>query len=629
MSTRTYPPEPVGQDGHPLMWERTSHGGDVVNWAELCSMIDDASISEQDADVLINGLAGSPLGTPVTLNGDVYRSVELPPTTQYVPLDHNGDPVSFTLDGSTATPVDWDIVVKHVLNEPGITAEAASELLKELLENDRVDVNGFVITANSNICNPPSMLEQPEAPALDPTTFSGAAQEAFDADGEGDGPEFSDPTFMGHAKRFGGRFFRRRPKPSDTVLKLDQWSINKGKRLAQDELHKDMVKAKLTDATELADAHAACFDLFTEFAERPKDVSRARWMQEMVNTPDFQALREQTAYDMGLSDIACQTVTKQWVEYKKMVKSGQDEELSRARSAANAAKQAKNQVNDASGMARAFGLERGSRQMQDPTRMLELFKKIKKTPSLKNICELAGAYRRLAQARQRVKDIHSEDEIVDVTLGGELERLMGSEISRLAVEELEDDMLRRLMEHQAMCRQMQGVKHVAKGPIMVLLDESGSMSGEPNEQAKAMSLALAYVAKSQKRWCALVSWSSAGQYNYITLPPGEWDGNKVADWCCGFIGGGTEPPIQIIEQIYEETGASGQKCDMVWISDGCAHVDPGEAEKFNEWRHARKSRSIGLLVQSDDAAFKLICDEIHVVKAISVTEDAVGQVLGI
>lgn len=468
---------------------------------------------------------------------------------------------------------------------------------------------------------PAQQPDPPEEPQFDPSSAIADVEAAFDAEGGTEAPEFAGAKMIS----------RKRIKPSETVLKLDKWHENKGRRLAQEDQYKPYVKAGAITTHDLADAHAACFEFYVELHENPKDKMRSEWMQQLMETPEFKAVRATTNFDMVLSDMSCKIVVDQWVEYKKHVQQNpdKDDEHARMRSAASAARQAKQGVDEAEAVAKSFGLEKGSRTMFDPKMMLKLFQKMKQSPDLKRICELAGRYRRLAQARQRVRDIHAQDEVVDVTLGGEIERLIGSEITRLALPELEDELLVRISERRALVHQKSGVKRIAKGPIMVLIDESGSMGGEPIQQAKAMALSLAWVAKAQGRWCALVSWSSGGQYNYISLPPGEWDGMKVADWCCGFIGGGTQPPIDKVDEIFQNTGAIEGKTDMVWISDGCAHIDPNEAHKFNEWRAEHNARSISMLVEQDDEAFRRISDEIHVVKSIDVEESAVGEILSI
>ena len=65
------------------------------------------------------------------------------------------------------------------------------------------------------------------------------------------------------------------------------------------------------------------------------------------------------------------------------------------------------------------------------------------------------------------------------------------ELARLTVPELELDALRRIVERQAQCREYHAVEPVGKGPVIIALDESGSMSGEKIHTAKALALAIA------------------------------------------------------------------------------------------------------------------------------------------
>jgi uncharacterized protein with von Willebrand factor type A (vWA) domain len=64
---------------------------------------------------------------------------------------------------------------------------------------------------------------------------------------------------------------------------------------------------------------------------------------------------------------------------------------------------------------------------------------------------------------------------------------------------------------------------VGKGPIIVSIDESGSMIGEKAHTAKALALALAWIARQQHRWCGLVAYSGDSGERLLPLPPGRWD----------------------------------------------------------------------------------------------------------
>ena len=80
----------------------------------------------------------------------------------------------------------------------------------------------------------------------------------------------------------------------------------------------------------------------------------------------------------------------------------------------------------------------------------------------------------MAASRQRQKVAHGLDDVVGVEPGGDVGRLLPSELARLAVPELELDTLRRIVERQALCREHHAVEPVGKGPILVVVDESGA-----------------------------------------------------------------------------------------------------------------------------------------------------------
>src|SRR5262249_56099088 len=128
--------------------------------------------------------------------------------------------------------------------------------------------------------------------------------------------------------------------------------------------------------------------------------------------------------------------------------------------------------------AAALGLGPGAPGSNDPRAIAALFKRVRSDPTLRRICELAGRYRRVAQSKQRRKATHGLDDMVGVVMDGDLGRLLPHELAKLAIPEFEDDTLRRLVERQVQCREYRSTEPVAKGPIIVSVDESGSMAGE-------------------------------------------------------------------------------------------------------------------------------------------------------
>ncbi len=208
---------------------------------------------------------------------------------------------------------------------------------------------------------------------------------------------------------------------------------------------------------------------------------------------------------------------------------------------------------------------------------------------------------------------------------------MPQELSRLALPELELDTLRRLAERQCLCRDYQAGEPVGKGPVIVVVDESGSMYGDKVETAKALALAIAWIARRQRRWCALVAFSGNSGERLLALPPGRWDETQLMDWLCEFIGGGSslDLPINEMPDIYQRVGAPPGKTDIIFVTDAQLRIPPSSKDRFLSWKQAAKARVISLVIGRRAGDLNLVCDECHTVEALSVHDDAVGRVLSI
>jgi len=89
----------------------------------------------------------------------------------------------------------------------------------------------------------------------------------------------------------------------------------------------------------------------------------------------------------------------------------------------------------------ALGLGPGEPGSNDRRAVAAAFRRVRGDPALKRICDLAGRFRRVAQSRQRRKVSHGQDEVVGVEPGGDLARVLPSELVKLA-EQLQDDLIK-------------------------------------------------------------------------------------------------------------------------------------------------------------------------------------------
>jgi uncharacterized protein with von Willebrand factor type A (vWA) domain len=178
------------------------------------------------------------------------------------------------------------------------------------------------------------------------------------------------------------------------------------------------------------------------------------------------------------------------------------------------------------------------------------------------------------------------------------------------------------------------VEKVAKGPIIVTVDESGSMSGEPVCAAKAFALAMAWVAQYQGRWCALIGYSGNCPGTMIALPPGKWNEAGLADWLEHFYSGGSsrDVPIAELPGFWEALKAPKGKTDLCMITDAIADIPNSMKEDFLAWKKQAKVKATTLLIGDNRYGLKDIsdvCEEVHHVSHIGTDEVAIEQCLSI
>jgi uncharacterized protein with von Willebrand factor type A (vWA) domain len=166
--------------------------------------------------------------------------------------------------------------------------------------------------------------------------------------------------------------------------------------------------------------------------------------------------------------------------------------------------------------------------------------------------------------------------------------------------------LDRVARKQALCRQYRGLERLGQGPIVVVVDESGSMHGEPIMTAKAIALALAWLARRQQRWIALVGFSGETGYNRIAFPPGKTDQDVLIEWLRHFYSGGSarDIPVKELPEDWPALKAEGLptgRTDVIMITDAIARVPAKMRDKYVAWAKAEQARTYGIVIGQSDA----------------------------
>jgi uncharacterized protein with von Willebrand factor type A (vWA) domain len=209
----------------------------------------------------------------------------------------------------------------------------------------------------------------------------------------------------------------------------------------------------------------------------------------------------------------------------------------------------------------------------------EAHAKLAKSSRLKRICELAGRLERLAVNKQHSRVKPGVGEVHGVEIGGDVARLLPSELVGLCRPRLKLALLAKLVEHRALTYGMTGRETQAKGPVVVLLDESSSMRDDGKDVwSKAVALALLSTATKQKRAWHLVAFSGE-IHREVEIPPGTANSETITNALDRACSGGTDFDAPVLRAVQVICSSKIMKqADVVVITDGEDTLEPATVE---------------------------------------------------
>jgi uncharacterized protein with von Willebrand factor type A (vWA) domain len=155
----------------------------------------------------------------------------------------------------------------------------------------------------------------------------------------------------------------------------------------------------------------------------------------------------------------------------------------------------------------------------------------------------------------------------------------------------------------------------ARGPMILCVDTSGSMSGAPEQVAKAVVLAAMRAAFAEKRLCKLIAFGGPGE---ITEHDLRFDLDGL-DALLAFIGqsfeGGTDIQAPIQQAVARIRTQGWRNADVLIASDGEFGMTPAELEQLNLAKSTLGLRVQGVLIGDRETMGLLdVCDDIFWVR---------------
>lgn len=259
----------------------------------------------------------------------------------------------------------------------------------------------------------------------------------------------------------------------------------------------------------------------------------------------------------------------------------------------------------------------------DTKRIDQVAELLKDDERLKKIALLAGRFKRVLISKQKTKIRHDCDEIADIEQGGELTRLLPSELVKFLSPKLKQCVTRDLFERKCLQYSMQATETLGRGPMIMCVDKSGSMAeGDKDIWATAIALALLDMAHRQKRTFILLGFDDE-VFQKVVVRVGK---PIPKEHLCVAPRGGTDiAKVLDLALNATETRKIMRRADIVLITDG--ESDDSRAEEIRERAKRNDVTILGIGIGVRPEAVKPWCDETHFVTDMGELDDKTAGAL--
>lgn len=304
-----------------------------------------------------------------------------------------------------------------------------------------------------------------------------------------------------------------------------------------------------------------------------------------------------------------------------------------------AAEQAGDEIDASQEMASALSCGDGAGGFNQGMPLVEkirLAAKVAASPRLRRILDMTGRVARVAMEAQKGRIKDQEEELVDVTAGRDIPKILFSELALLASPEAEDLFHARYARGELAQGVLEAVDRQGRGPIILAIDSSGSMDGEPETWSKAVALAFCTIARRQRRDLAMIQFSGADNMLVEEFPYKNYSPDRLLSALDQFIGGGTTYEYWMRRALAFVDQSKYEKADVILISDGLAHVSDAMKADWDRRRKERKMRCTGVLIgdaggdmEEGQAVLAGVCDSLATIADLTEDTDALKQLFAV
>lgn len=249
------------------------------------------------------------------------------------------------------------------------------------------------------------------------------------------------------------------------------------------------------------------------------------------------------------------------------------------------------------------------------SRILEKNQDIKKMIELLGRIELEYGFKRLT-----ITDFGTS-EIYSIGISKDIHHILPIELVKLGNKTLKNLFFANFIEGKLLTYQLRGKywaggppKERKRGPVVALVDTSGSMHGKPEILAKAMILSIVRIMLKKEREVKVILFSSIDQTYEIELTNKTKMANEFLNFINCSFGGGTDFNTALKAGVKSLEEKKWESADILFLTDGLSQVtDQDLINKWNDIKGKTDARIFTIIFGNDTAGgFEKISEQVYI-----------------
>lgn len=242
-------------------------------------------------------------------------------------------------------------------------------------------------------------------------------------------------------------------------------------------------------------------------------------------------------------------------------------------------------------------------------------KTLLRSAKLRKIIKEAGRIKNLMEAKRKSR-IPLQTTITGVKTGNDLMNLLPVEYGKFAHTKTRRLFIKDYSERNLLEFEKHSIQKAHSGPVIVLIDNSGSMAGENEVWSKALGMAYLMMCQKEKRDFYAVHYDEYPQREY-EFKKGVFKTDELNNFISFFSGEGTEwePVLNRAIQLIEKSEIY-KNADIILITDGICNITNNWLEEWKQKRNQLKFTAYGILIGSSNKQSLHFMDKVIAIPSV-------------